>query len=147
TDNKNRTTADIRRIFTKYGGSLGETGSVTWIFHQKGLVHIEKNNINEDKLLEVSLDGGAEDVSLQGDIYEVTTDPQKFESVKSLLEKENFKILKAELTKAPQSTVQIKDKKVAQKILGLMEALEEQEDVQNVYSNFDIPDEILDELA
>lgn len=147
TDNKNRTTADVRRILTKYGGSMGETGSVTWIFHQKGLVHIEKDDVDEDRLLEVSLDGGAEDVSLQGNIYEITTDPSKFESVKESLEKENFKILKAEVTKAPQSTVQIKDKKNAEKILGLMEALEEQEDVQNIYSNFDIPDEIIDQIA
>ncbi len=85
TDNKNRTTAEIRHILTKYGGSMGETGSVVWIFHQKGLVHIEKGDIDEDRLLEVSLDGGAEDVSLQGDLYEITTDPSKVESVKESL--------------------------------------------------------------
>ncbi len=147
TDNKNRTTAEIRHILAKYGGSMGETGSVTWIFHQKGLVHIEKDDVDEEKLLEVSLDGGAEDVSLQGNIYEITIDPSKFESVKKLLEKENFKILKAEVTKAPQSTVQVKNKKIAEKILELMETLEEQVDVQNIYSNFDIPDEILEGIA
>ena len=147
TDNKNRTIAEIRHILTKYGGSMGETGSVTWIFHQKGLVHIEKDDVDEERLLEVSLDGGAEDVSLQGNIYEITTNPSKFESVKKLLEKEDFKILKAEVTKAPQSTVPVKDKKRAEKILGLMEALEEQLDVQNIYSNFDIPDEILESIA
>ncbi len=147
TDNKNRTTAEIRHILAKYGGSMGETGSVTWIFHQKGLVHIEKDDVDEEKLLEVSLDGGAEDVSLQGNIYEITIDPSKFESVKKLLEKENFKILKAEVTKAPQSTVPVKNKKIAEKILELMETLEEQVDVQNIYSNFDIPDEILEGIA
>lgn len=147
TDNKNRTTAEIRHILAKYDGSMGETGSVTWIFHQKGLVHIEKDDVDEERLLEVSLDGGAEDVSLQGNIYEITTNPSKFESVKKLLEKENFKILKAEVTKAPQSTVPVKNKKIAEKILELMETLEEQVDVQNIYSNFDIPDEILEGIA
>ncbi|MCK4396303.1 YebC/PmpR family DNA-binding transcriptional regulator [candidate division WOR-3 bacterium] len=147
TDNKNRTTAEIRHILAKYGGSMGETGSVTWIFHQKGLVHIEKDDVDEERLLEVSLDGGAEDVSLQGNIYEITINPSKFESVKKLLEKENFKILKAEVTKAPQSTVPVKNKKIAEKILELMETLEEQVDVQNIYSNFDIPDEILEGIA
>ncbi len=147
TDNKNRTTAEIRHILAKYGGSMGETGSVTWIFHQKGLVHIEKDDVDEERLLEVSLDGGAEDVSLQGNIYEITTNPSRFESVKKLLEKENFKILKAEVTKAPQSTVPVKNKKIAEKILELMETLEEQVDVQNIYSNFDIPDEILEGIA
>ena len=147
TDNKNRTTAEIRHILTKYGGSMGETGSVTWIFHQKGLVHIERANVDEDRLLEVSLDEGAEDVSLQGDIYEISIDPSKFESVKDLLENEKFKILKAEITKAPQSTVPISDKKKAEKILELMEVLEEHEDVQNIYSNFDIPDKILEEIT
>lgn len=147
TDNKNRTTAEIRHILAKYGGSMGETGSVTWIFHQKGLVHIEKDDVDEERLLEVSLDGGAEDVSLQGNIYEITINPSKFESVKKLLEKENFKILKAEVTKAPQSTVPVKNKKIAEKILELMETLEEQVDVQNIYSNFDISDEILEGIA
>ncbi len=147
TDNKNRTTADIRHILTHYGGSLGETGSVTWIFQQKGLIHLEKDDIDEDKLLEISLDGGAEDVLLQGDIYEITVDSLNFENVKTLLEKGKYKILKAEITKAPQSSVQISDKKSAEKILNLMEALEEQEDIQNIYSNFDIPDEILEKIA
>jgi len=147
TDNKNRTTADIRRILTRFGGNMGESGSVTWIFHQKGLVHIKRDDINEDRLLEVSLEGGAEDVSLQGNIYEITTDPLSFESVKESLEKENFKVLKAEITKVPQSTVKINDKNSASKIINLMEALEEQEDVQNVYSNFDIPDKILEKLV
>jgi len=147
TDNKNRTTADIRHILTRYGGSLGETGSVTWIFQQKGLIHIEKDDIDEDKLLEVSLDGGAEDVLLQGDIYEITIDAANFDNVKNSLEKHNYKILKAQITKAPQSTVQISDKKGAEKILNLMEALEEHEDIQNIYSNFDIPDEILRKIV
>lgn len=147
TDNKNRTTAELRHILTKYDGSMGETGSVTWIFHQKGLIHVEKDDIDEDRLLEISLDGGAEDVSLQGDIYEIIIDPSSFESVKDLLKKEEFRIMKAEVTKAPQSTVKINERKKAEKILGLMEALEEQEDVQNIYSNFDIPDEILEGIT
>jgi YebC/PmpR family DNA-binding regulatory protein len=143
TDNKNRTTAEIRHIITKHGGSMGESGSVTWMFHQKGLIHIEKDDIDEDQLLEASLDGGAEDVSLQGDIYEITTDPSHFEKVKALLEEKKYKILKAEIAKAAQSTVKMKDKKSAEKIIALMEALEEHEDIQNVYANFDIPDDIM----
>jgi YebC/PmpR family DNA-binding regulatory protein len=147
TDNKNRTTAEIRHILSKYGGNMGETGSVTWMFHQKGLIHIQNGSINEDTLLEVSLDGGADDVSLQGEIYEITIDPSLFESFKEHLEKENYKIMKAEITKTPQSTVPIKERKKAEKILTLMEALEEQDDVQNIYSNFDIPDEILESIT
>lgn len=147
TDNKNRTTADVRHIITKHGGSMGESGSVTWMFHQKGLIHIEKDDIDEDQLLEISLDGGAEDVSLQGDIYEITTDPSHFEKVKALLEEKSYKILKAEIAKAAQSTVKMKDKKSAEKIIGLMEALEEHEDIQNVYANFDIPDDIIEGIT
>lgn len=147
TDNKNRTTAEVRHILTKHGGSMGESGSVTWMFHQKGLIHIKKDDVDEDQLLETSLDGGAEDVSLQGDIYEITTDPSHFEKVKEMLEGKSYKILKAEVAKAPQSTVKMKDKKSAEKIIGLMEALEEHEDIQNVYANFDIPDEILASIA
>ncbi len=147
TDNKNRTTADIRHIITKHGGSMGESGSVTWMFHQKGLIHIEKDDIDEDQLLEASLDGGAEDVSLQGDIYEITTDPSHFEKVKEQLEEKHYTILKSELAMAPQSTVKMEDKKRAEKIIGLMEALEEHDDVQNVYANFDIPDDIMAALA
>ncbi len=147
TDNKNRTTAEIRHIVTKHGGSMGETGSVTWMFHQKGLIHVEKDDVDEDKLLEISLDGGAEDVSLQTDIYEITTEPSHFEEVKRLLEKEKYKIFKAEMTKAPQSTIRIKDAKSADKIIGLMEDLEEHEDIQHVYANFDIPDAILDSIS
>jgi YebC/PmpR family DNA-binding regulatory protein len=143
TDNKNRTTAEVRHIITRYGGSMGESGSVTWMFHQRGLIHLEKNDIDEDQLLELSLDGGAEDVSLQGDIYEVTTDPPHFEKVKALLEDSSYKILKAEITMAPQSTVKMKDKRSAERIIGMMEALEEHEDIQNVYANFDIPDDII----
>jgi YebC/PmpR family DNA-binding regulatory protein len=147
TDNKNRTTAEVRHILTRYGGSMGESGSVTWMFNQKGLIHIEKNDIDEDQLLEISLDGGAEDVSLQGDIYEISIDPSHFEQVKTLLEERDYKILKAEITKTAQSTVKMKDKKGAEKIIGMMEALEDLEDVQNVYANFDIPDEIMAQLT
>ncbi|TET18521.1 MAG: YebC/PmpR family DNA-binding transcriptional regulator [Candidatus Cloacimonadota bacterium] len=147
TDNKNRTTAEIRHILTKHGGSMGETGSVIWMFHQKGLIHVEKDDVDEDKLLEISLDGGAEDVSLQTDIYEITTEPSHFEEVKKLLEKAKYKILRAEMTKAPQSTIRVKDAKSADKIIGLMEDLEEHEDIQHVYANFDITDEILDSIS
>lgn len=147
TDNKNRTTAEVRHIVTKHGGSMGESGSVTWMFHQKGLIHIEKDDIDEDQLLEVSLDGGAEDVSLQGDIYEIVMDPSHFDSVKALLEEKGYRVLKAEVTKAAQSTIKMKDKKSAEKIIGLMEALEEHEDIQNVYANFDIPDDIIAGIA
>jgi YebC/PmpR family DNA-binding regulatory protein len=146
TDNKNRTTAEIRHIFSRSGGNLGEAGSVAWMFHKKGYIVIEKAAVDEDKLMEVTLDVGAEDIEAGDKEYEVTTDPQKLDVVKKALEKAGIKYHLAELTMYPQSTVAI-DGKHAEQMLRLMEQLEEHDDVQKVYANFDIPDRVMEQLG
>ena len=146
TDNKNRTTAEIRHIFSRSGGNLGEAGSVAWMFHKKGYIVIDKAAIDEDKLMEVTLDVGAEDIEAGAKEYEVTTDPQKLDAVKKALEKAGVKYQLAELTMYPQSTVAI-DGKHADQMLRLMEQLEEHDDVQKVYANFDIPDSVMEQLG
>ena len=146
TDNKNRTTAEIRHIFSRSGGNLGEAGSVAWMFHKKGYIVIEKAAVGEDKLMEVVLDVGAEDIEAGAKEYEVTTDPQKLDAVKKALDKAGIKYHLAELTMYPQSTVAI-DGKHAEQMLRLMEQLEEHDDVQKVYSNFDIPDSVMEQLG
>jgi YebC/PmpR family DNA-binding regulatory protein len=146
TDNKNRTTAEVRHIFTRSGGNLGEAGSVAWMFHKKGYIVIDKKAADEDKLMELVLDVGAEDIEAGDKEYEVTTDPQKLDAVKKTLDKAGIKYQVAELTMYPQSTVPI-DGKHAEQMLRLMEQLEEHDDVQKVYSNFDIPDSVVEQLS
>jgi len=146
TDNKNRTTAEIRHIFTRAGGNLAEAGSVAWMFHKKGYIVIEKSAVGEDKLMEVTLDVGAEDIEAGDREYEVTTDPQRLDAVKKALEKAGIKYQVAELTMYPQSTVPV-DGKHAEQMLKLMEQLEEHDDVQKVYANFDIPDSVVEQLS
>ncbi len=142
TDNKNRTAGEIRHIFSKYGGNMAGVGSVAWQFEEKGVIYVDKDVISEDELLEVVLDAGAEDLKVEGDSYTITTSPKDFENVKKALEEKNIKYSHAEITMLPKSTVKV-DPKKAEQLLKLIEALEDQDDVQNVYSNFDIPEETL----
>ncbi len=142
TDNKNRTSAEIRNIFSKRGGNLAGTGSVSWLFHKKGFILIDKKSADEDKLMSIVLESGAEDLKTEGDTYEVITDPKDLEKIKTKLHENNVPYQMAEITMLPQTTVKV-DKGLASQVLGLVEALEEHEDVQNVYANFDIPDEVL----
>ena len=142
TDNKNRTSAEIRNIFSKRGGNLAGTGSVSWLFHKKGFILIDKKVVDEDKLMSIVLESGAEDLKTEGDTYEVITDPRDIEKIKTKLQENNIPYQVAEITMLPQTTVKV-DKGLASQVLGLVEALEEHEDVQNVYANFDIPDEVL----
>lgn len=147
TDNKNRTASEIRRIFTKHGGSLGEAGCVAWIFEEKGSIFIEKESVkDEDQLISDALEAGAEDVQISSDSVEVITDPQNFSEVKSKLQEKGYKINQAEVTKVPKNVVPI-DGPDAEKLLKLMEELEDHDDVQKTYANFDIPDEILQALS
>lgn len=146
TDNKNRTTSEIRHILSQHGGNLGENGCVSWMFKDKGIIYIDKEKVDEEKLLMIALDAGAEDVITEDDAYQIITSPKEFERVKSMLEEKGVEYNSAELTKSPQSTVKIGEKD-AKTILKLMDALEEHDDVQYVYANFDIPDELLDEVA
>jgi YebC/PmpR family DNA-binding regulatory protein len=142
TDNKNRTVSEIRYIFSKHNGNLGEAGCVGWMFEKKGVILIDRSQINEDQLMEIVLDAGADDINAEGSEYEITTMPEKFEEVKSALEAKNVSLSMGEVSMVPQSTIKLEGKQ-AQQMLALMEKLEEHDDVQNVYANFDIPDEVL----
>lgn len=146
TDNKNRTVADVRHLFSKYNGSLGEAGCVSWMFEKKGLILIDKSSTDEDKLIEVALDAGALDVKDTGKDFEVTTDPLSFEKVKKAIEDAGIKYNYAEVTMIPQTTVKLSGKE-AEQMLKLMESLEDSDDVQKVYANFDISDEEMERLS
>ena len=137
TDNKNRTVAEVRHIFSRYGGNLGESGSVAWMFQKKGYLVIEKAARTEEELLELVLEAGADDFRDDGENYEVFTTPENFYTVKDELEKKSIKPAAAEIAMVPQNYMRLEGKS-AQSMLKLMEALEEQEDIQHVWANFDI---------
>lgn len=137
TDNKNRTVAEIRHVLSKYGGNLGENGCVGWMFDRKGYFVIEKSSADEEKLLETALTAGADDMREDGDNFEILTTPEDFEAVRAALESENIETVVAEISMMPQNYVKLEGKQ-AQTMLNLMEVLEEQEDIQNVWSNFDM---------
>jgi YebC/PmpR family DNA-binding regulatory protein len=142
TDNKNRTTADIRNIFSKKNGNIAGAGSVSWIFEKKGYIELDKKAIPEDKLMSVVLDAGAQDMETEENSYTITTDPKDFEAVKKALSDNGITPERAEITMMPKSTVELTGDD-ARQVLGLVEALEDSDDAQNVYANFDVPDEII----
>ncbi len=145
TDNKNRTVAEIRHIFSKHGGNLGENGCVSWMFDKKGSIILDKKTVGEDALMEVALEAGAEDVRDQETEWEVITDPTAFEAVKKAINDKKWKYLEARVGMLPQNTIRMEAGK-AEQMLKLMEKLEDNDDVQNVYANFDIPDEVMEKL-
>ena len=145
TDNKNRTTAEIRSLFTKSGGNLGESGCVSWIFEKKGVITLSADRYDEDTIMEAALESGADDVKRDGDVWDITTSVDSFHSVKSLLEQKGLDLLVNDIMRVPNTTVKLA-KKDAEKILSLMEKLEDHDDVQNVAANFDIPNEIMQEI-
>ncbi|MFZ5995370.1 MAG: YebC/PmpR family DNA-binding transcriptional regulator [Thermodesulfobacteriota bacterium] len=147
TDNKNRTVSDIRYIFSKNGGNMGENGCVAWLFDKKGLITVDKKAVTEEKLMDIALEAGAEDVREQEEEYEVVAPASDFEAVKKALDDQRVPYLAAEITMFPKTTVQIEDEKQAQQVLRLMEALEDYDDVQHAYANFDIPDAILEAIG
>lgn len=146
TDNKNRTVAEIRHILAKHGGNLGENGCVAWIFEKKGSIVFDKNAVGEDALMEVALEAGAEDVRDQESEWEVITDPMAFETVKKAIDQKGWEYLEARVGKIPQNTVKLEAGR-AEQMLKLMEKLEDNDDVQNVYANFDIPDDVMEKLS
>lgn len=146
TDNKNRTTAEIRNIMSKKGGNMAGAGAVSWMFTMKGYFLIEKSQAQEDELLSIVLDAGAEDMKTDDKNYEIFTAPQNFEKVKQAIEAKGIKWQDAEVTMVPSSTIKVAGNE-AKQVLGLIEALEEHDDVQQVYANFDIPDEIMEQIA
>jgi YebC/PmpR family DNA-binding regulatory protein len=143
TDNKNRTAGEIRAIFTKHGGNMAGAGAVKHLFHRKGQILISKDQIPEDDLLTVALDAGADDVVTHAENYEVLTNPHQFEAVHKAIEAKGVKPQSAEIAQLPSTSVPVSDGKTARAVLELIEALEDNDDVQNVYSNEDIPDEIM----
>jgi YebC/PmpR family DNA-binding regulatory protein len=146
TDNKNRTSAELRNLLAKKGGNLAGAGSTSWQFTKKGYILIDKTKIEEDKLMEMVLDAGAEDLKSEGKNYEITTVPADLEKVKEVLKKNNIETQSAEITMIPASLVKVTGEN-AKAVLSLVEELEEHEDVQSVHANFDIPDDILEQLA
>lgn len=145
TDNRNRTAGDIRSYFTKYNGSLGATGCVGWMFDQRGVITFS-NDVDFEKLFEAAINLDALDVIEDEETYKVLTTPENFQAVVEGLEAEGFKSETAELSRIPQNTIEITDEAVAGQVLKLLEKLEEHDDVQNVYANFDISDEIMQKL-
>ena len=146
TDNRNRTAGDIRSFFSKFAGNLGETGCVGWMFKQVGAIEFPKENTDFDKLFEAAIEANAQDVIDEDDIYKVITAPEDFQACVEMLEKNGFKGSSAELTRIAENTVEVTDEKIATNILRLMSKLEEHDDVQNVYSNFDISDELMEKI-
>lgn len=146
TDNKNRTTAEVRSALTRKNGSLAGPGAVSFIFDTKGLITIAKDKISEDDLMDTALEAGAEDINSDGDMHEVTTDVDSFEAVKKALEDKGIELSTAEVTKIPNTTVKVEGSD-AKNLLALIEVLEDNEDIQNVYANFDISDEEMDKLT
>lgn len=144
TDNKNRASSEIRTIFSRKGGSLAGAGSVSWLFHKKGFIVVDKKAIDEDKLMDLVLEAGAEDLATQADSYEITTSIQDFEKVKQALADTKVKWISAEITMIPSNTIKLTGND-AKQVLSLVQDLEDHDDAQNVYANFDIPDEILKE--
>lgn len=146
TDNKNRTVAEIKHILDRHGGSLGEPGCVSWIFKKKGLIVVEKNKVEEEKLLDLALDAGAEDVKEGDSEFEVITDPSDFEKVKERFQQEGIPFTISEISMIPQTTIRLEGKE-AQQMLTLMEALEDSDDISHVYANFDIPEEVMEAMS
>ena len=146
TDNRNRTAGELRYIFSKKGGSLSEKGSVAWMFDLKGMILVEKEQIDEDAILELALEAGAEDIKAEGDFWTVYTQPSDFEAVKDAFRKHGIKWKVAELSRIPKSSVKL-DAGVGRKVLELLNALEEHDDVQQVWANFDIPEDVMEQVA
>ena len=146
TDNKNRTTAEIRHAFTKFGGSLGTSGCVSYLFEKKGIIEVPSNSIGEDELLEKVVEAGAEDMKLEGEFYRVFTNPEELYDVKEKLEGADVSVEKVEISWIPTTTVNINDPETAKKVLRLLDALDDLDDTQQVIANFEIPEEIIQKV-
>jgi YebC/PmpR family DNA-binding regulatory protein len=146
TDNRNRTVAEVRSIMSKSGGSLGESGCVAWMFDKKGVISLDRAKHGEEQLLELALEAGAEDVVDQDDAWEVHTAPENFEAVRQTLEDAGLEILSAEVSMVPKNTVDV-DVETGRKLLKMLDALDDNDDVQRCHSNFELPDELLAEMG
>lgn len=146
TDNKNRTVAEVRHLFAKHGGNLGENGCVAWMFDRKGYLTLEASEIAEDDLLEIVMEAGGDDIRGDGEVYEIYTAPEAFEDVRNALEAQGLTITEAEITMVPQNSVKLEGKQ-AEQVLRFMDALDDHEDVRKAYANFDISDEEMAQLS
>jgi YebC/PmpR family DNA-binding regulatory protein len=147
TDNRNRTASDVRHTFAKNDGNLGGSGAVAWLFERRGLVLVDANGVDEDELMLAAAEGGADDISLDGSTFTVTADVQFLAAVREAIEGAGFTVDSAELTMVPKTTVEVADEADAKKVLRLMDQLEDNDDVQDVYANFDIPERVLEAVA
>jgi len=147
TDNRNRTTPEVKRLFERHGGSLGTGGCVNWMFSKKGLITVNTANVDEEQLFEIALSAGADDMQNTGEVFEITCEPAAYEELKKTLKEKEIPTEVAEISMVPQSTVPVNDAGTAKKIISLMEAFEDHDDVQNTYANFDIPDEIVSRIS
>ena len=146
TDNRNRTVSELRRIFEKHSGNMGSAGCVAWMFHKRGVITVEKSKVDEDRLMEIALEAGADDVNDAGDSWEIITAPENFETVKAATDKAKIERAGAEIAMVPENTVSLTGKE-AEQTIKLLEEIEEHDDVQSVASNVDIPQEELERLS
>jgi YebC/PmpR family DNA-binding regulatory protein len=146
TDNRNRTAADVRHLFAKNDGNLGEAGSVAWLFERRAIVLVD-GDVDEDELTLAAAEGGAEDIARDGSSWQITAAPEDLSAVRAAVEEAGFSVDSAELSMAPKTTIEVSDESQAKKILRLIDALEDNDDVQEVYANFDIPERVLEEVA
>ncbi|HUQ21844.1 MAG TPA: YebC/PmpR family DNA-binding transcriptional regulator [Gaiellaceae bacterium] len=147
TDNRNRTASEVRHTFTKNGGNLGTTGAVAWLFERRGIVLVDAAGVDEDELTLAAAEGGAEDVELDGSVFEVSSAPEDLAAVRQAIEDAGIKVESAELSMVPKTTVEVAEEPTAKKLIRLIEALEENDDIQGVYANFDIPEQVLEAVA
>ena len=146
TDNRNRTASEVRHLFAKNDGNLGETGGVAWLFERRGVVLVD-GSADEDELMLAAADGGADDIERDGSSWQITSAPEQFAGVRSAVEAAGFTVDSAELTMIPKTTIEVDDESQAKKILRLIDALEDNDDVQEVYANFDIPERVLEAVV
>ncbi|MBA2460234.1 MAG: YebC/PmpR family DNA-binding transcriptional regulator [Actinobacteria bacterium] len=147
TDNRNRTASDVRHVFSKNGGNLGTTGAVGWLFERRGVVLVDAETADEDELVLAAAEGGADDVERDGTVFQVSSTPESLAAVRAAIEAAGIAIESAELSMVPKTTVEVADESSAKKLVRLIEALEENDDVQEVWSNFDIPEQVLEAVA
>jgi YebC/PmpR family DNA-binding regulatory protein len=147
TDNRNRTAADVRHMFAKHGGNLGATGAVAWQFDRRGVVIVPGDGVDEEELLLAAADGGAEDVERDGDVFQVTSVPESLSAVREAVEGAGFTVDSSALMLVPKTTVAVEDETKARQVMRLIDALEDNDDVQDVYANFDIPERVLEAVA
>jgi YebC/PmpR family DNA-binding regulatory protein len=147
TDNRNRTASEVRHAFDKNDGNLGTSGAVLWLFERRGIVLLSADGVDEDELMLAAAEGGADDVKLDGSTYQVVSAPESLANVRQSLEDAGYTIDSAELTMVPKTTVEVADESAAKKVLRLIDQLEDNDDVQDVFSNFDIPEQVLEAVA